>query len=333
MNLGATENHCDIIYLGESFSSIINALTKAGNQQRCMIDIWDGGSLLSGVDLGGFCVDRVPILVDRPIDIKSILTEGYVEYVRFKPYVEFLGSEVQYENKVSKGVKLQRNWFLELSSGGYLPKKFWCNIFRDMRKVIIAKRYYGGVRKINLRDKLVIVSNEREVLTYGKLVISLPLPYVLNKLGVKVSDGFKYVSLFINIFLVGNYVGESRVIYVGKSHVVPHTIIAINLGDLNEELGNYTLLYVVSSVKHPYVDIKGEFFERIIVDIKRLGVVDVSSIKAYRVLMEKYGLLGTLGDEVIDTHNMLRGYDAVLLGRLSLWREVGINDILVHTQA
>jgi len=330
VNLSITGKHYDTVYLGESFSNIVNIFAKANRQRCCIVDIWDGGSLFHGVDIGDFCVDRVPMHVNKPIN--TLLGE-YVEYVRFKPDIEFLGTETSYENKVSKGIQLQRNWFLELSSGGYIPKKFWCKVFRDLKRKVSVARYYGEIKKANLERRLIAVSYEREVLTYDKLVISLPLPYIINKLNLRVNgESFKYVSLFINLLIIDNYVGENKVIYVGKTHVVPHTIIIINLSDFNERLSNYALVYVMSSVKHPYVDIKGEFFERILVDVKRLGIVNVGNIKAYRVFMEKYGLLGILDDKAVDVLNTLRGYDVVLLGRLGSWKEVSINDLLTHVQ-
>ncbi|MEM0453641.1 MAG: hypothetical protein QXO98_03195 [Sulfolobales archaeon] len=316
------------VYLGESLSTI-KELIRTPDSQDIISDLWDRGSLLSGIEICGIELDRVPIL------IRDLPKLPEVEFNSVKPSVIFVGNETSYNAKASKKIDIQRNWLLELSNGGKIPKKFFCWVFKDLRRRVGNKRIYDTLGKIELNNKK-LKFLRYGTLNYDKLVNSLPLPYFMEKITPKPYTNtlhykLDYVSLLIEIALAKYEMEEYTIIYVGRSNIVPHTIALIPLTHLNNELPQgHTLIYSITSMKRPYSSYKGEYTDRLISDIRKLGLQDMKFI-CRKLIFEKYGFLGPANHELEDLINFLKDHDIELIGRLGTWKELSISDILNHT--
>ncbi|MCX8186521.1 MAG: hypothetical protein N3G48_05380 [Sulfolobales archaeon] len=312
------------VYLGESLSTLASVLTNP-NSSQVIIDIWDEGSLLSGIQICNTIVDKAPLLMNGHIPIADLIT--------IHPNSIFIGSESSYIRKVSKGVDLQRNWLLELSRGGKMPRNFFHSIYKKFRHEAIAKRVYDVIDKLELSNRRITLLRYGTV-SYDKLVNSLPLPYIMSK--VDLNPKFKntflklgYVSLLIGISVAKVRVEEYTTVFIGKTNIVPHTVVLIPLKILKEDLIDYVLIYSVTSIKRPYSDYKGEYVSRLLNDVKKLGFKDVRFICS-KLVFEKFGLLGNMDADLEAVINILKDHDVELLGRLGTWREISITDILDH---
>ncbi len=315
------------MYLGESLSTL-SVLIRDPRPQDVIADLWEGGSVLSGIEICGMVLDRAPLLVKNP------LTSVKAEFLSVKPATVFIGSESSYHLKVSKGMELQKNWLLELSKGGKIPRGCFCNIFKQLRSKVANKRIYDTISKIELSSKRLTLLRHG-IMHYDKLVNSLPLPYVMSKISTGVGNGaalpqFDYVSLLIEIALTKLRLEEYTIIYVGKGDIVPHTVVLVPLTYLKESASDDVLVYSITSIKRPYTSHKGEYVGRLLSDLRKLGLQEAVFMGS-RLICEKYGLLSNIGPELENVINSLKDHDVELLGRLGTWREMSIDDILDST--
>ncbi len=313
------------IYLGESLSTLA-VLIKDRHYQDVVVDLWSGGSLLSGIEICGITFDRVPMLIRNPP------TSLGTEFISVKPVTTFVGSESSYDVKVSKNTYVQRNWLLELSSGGKIPSKFFCGMYRELRARVGSRRIYDTISKVRLIDKKLNLLRHG-TMDYDILVNSLPIPYITGKVDLNVdikvmSSKLDYVSLLIGVVLGEYKVSEYTVMYIGKTNFIPHTVVLIPLERFSSELpSNYALIYSITSIKRPYSSYKGEYVNRLLGDLRRLGLQDLKLL-CYKLICEKYGLLGDVGPELEWVISSLRDYDVKSIGRLGTWREIGLDEIL-----
>jgi hypothetical protein len=314
----------DVVYLGESLSTLASISRKLTVDETIIVDIWSDGSLLSGIKVSNLEVDKIPMLVKE-----SITTDNTVY---FKPDTIYIGSETTYDSKVSMSVELQRNWFQELSQGGIIPRKFFCSIYRSLKSLVGVKRNYDVISTIKLRNKELKLLRYG-VLHYGTLVNTLPLPYFINKtdLPSDIKEGLisklDYVGLLINIALTRCNVDNYTVVYVGKKNLIPHTIVVIPLRYFMKELTNYAIVYSITSIRRPYISFKGEYVNRLLLDVNKLGMFNVELI-SYKVIHEKYGLLGRVDEDLEYYLGSLKDAGVVLKGRLGIWRELSIKELL-----
>jgi len=313
----------NVVYLGESLSTLASISKKSIVNEVVIVDIWSDGSLLSGIKVSNLEVDKIPILAKE-----SITTDNTVY---FKPDTVYVGSETTYDNKVSIGVELQRNWFYELSQGGTIPKKFFCSIYRHLKSLVSVRRSYDVISTIKLREKELRLTRHG-VLHYDTLVNTLPLPYFISKvdLPLDVKEGLisklDYVGLLISIALTRCNIDNYTVVYVGKKNLIPHTVVLIPLRNFIEELIDYTIIYSITSIRRPYISFKGEYVNRLLSDVSKLGVFNIELI-SYKVIHEKYGLLGRV-DDLESYLGSLKDFGVVLKGRLGIWRELSIKELL-----
>lgn len=312
------------IYLGESLSTLTSALRES-NPQHVIIDLWDGGSLLSSIEICGMEVDKAPLLAYRVIPT--------VESITIHPHSVFIGSESSYAKKVSKNVHIQKNWLLELSKGGKIPRNFFHSLYKKLRSEAINRRIYDTIKKVELGNRRITLLRYG-TLNYEKLMNSLPLPYIVGKTDLRhdLKNAFlnlDYVSLLTGISVARAKVDEYTILYVGKNNLVPHTVVLIPLKIFEEGLSDYILIYSITSIKRPYVNYRGEYVNRLLNDVKKLGLGDMKPLCS-KLIFEKFGLLGSVSADFEAVIDGLRDYDVEPLGRLGTWREVSIDDVLNH---
>ncbi|MEM2206257.1 MAG: hypothetical protein QXK16_03420 [Sulfolobales archaeon] len=313
------------VYLGESLSTLI-AMIKEPHPQDLIADLWERGSLLGGIEVCGMEFDRVPMLS------KNLPGLPKLELISVKPAAVFIGSESSYNVRVSRNTDVQRNWLLELSIGGKIPKKFFNGMFKELRSRVTNERVYDILSRAELSSRKVRFLRYGTI-DYCKLVSSLPLPYVMGKAVLNSGKTLplvelNYVSLLVEIALAEYKIEEYTVIYVGKSNIIPHTVVLIPLRLFKEDLlSDYVLVYSITSIKRPYRNYKGEYVDRLLKDVRKLGFQDMRFL-CHKLIFEKYGLLGTVGPEVGEVVGTLKDFNVELIGRLGTWKEMSIDEIL-----
>lgn len=313
------------VYLGESLSTII-AMIRDPHPHDVISDLWERGSILGGIEVCGVEFDRVPMLSRNPPNLPEL------ELISVKPATVFIGSESSYDAKVSRNTNIQRNWLLELSAGGKMPKKFFSGMFKELRGRVTNERVYDALSRVELKSRKVTFLRYGGM-DYCKLVSSLPLPYMMGKFILNSGRTpppieLNYVSLLVEIALAEYKIEEYTVMYVGKSHIIPHTVVLIPLRLFKEDLlSDYVLIYSITSVKRPYSSYKGEYIDRLLKDLRKLGLRDMRFL-CRKLIFEKYGLLGATGPEVEEVVKTLKDFDVEFIGRLGTWKEVSIDEIL-----
>lgn len=313
------------VYLGESLSTLI-AMIRDPHPQDVINDLWERGSLLGGIEVCGVELDRVPMLSRTPPNMPEL------ELISVKPATVFIGSESSYNAKVSRNTDIQRNWLLELSAGGKIPKKFFSGMFKELRGRVTNKRVYDTLSRVELSSRKVTFLRYG-TMDYYKLVNSLPLPYMMGK--VILNSGrilpppeLDYVSLLIEIALAEHKIEEYTIVHVGKSNIIPHTVVLIPLRLFKEDLPpHYVLIYSITSIKRPYSSYKGEYVDRLLKDLRKLGFRDMRFL-CRKLIFEKYGLLGATGPDVEEVVKTLKDFDVELIGRLGTWKDISIDEIL-----
>jgi hypothetical protein len=310
------------VFLGESLSALAHILKSKMESNSLIVDIWDGGSIYQGWDIGKICLDRVPLFLKE----KCLRN---TEYLQYTPDVTYIGEEMEYLHKVSGGLDVQRNWLHEYSHGGFLPKSMWCSWFRELKKGIKVPKIYGNIVKIVPENGLIEAAGRKETIYYNRLYNTLPLPYFLRKIQssykfYEVASEVPYISLVI-LLIVLKIKDIERVIFVGKRKYFVNTIVTLDASKIYEGLEGYMLVYSFASVSTKN-KLRPGLWEKMLSDLKKLGIIKGDIISS-RYYIEKYALLGRW-DKLGEVKNKLSGVGVTLMGRLGLWFDIGLDKII-----
>ncbi len=298
-----------------------NSLTTLVLSRDCghfaVVDTWEGGSLLYGLDVLGGCVDKVPLFSE------SGVIEPEREYcLDFTS--EYLGSESNYSSKLEVGgVSPQRNWLVEISGSKCLPKEGWCSYFRELGTKIRVNLHVGNIEYVDLGNKAVKVGGI--VLKYEELVNTMPLPYFLGKLrGVdreiyELADELRYLPMLFYVVVI-NEVMKPSVVHVGRRALRISDVVVVPL----EELG-VTLIYASLPLRGR--EVMAGLQERIKRELFRLTSIKESSVLVERYHYERYSYLGE-SKAVRELTRVLSRHGIRLEGRYGAWEEKAISEIL-----
>ena len=318
------------VALGESLT-ILSLIHKGALKPQVIIDIWEGGTTLYGWDTYvGICIDRLPMISDKPC-------LHNLKFIKLEPEVEDIGHEEGFNDKVLKHLpNVQINWLSRLTLKGYVPRKGWCNLIRSLRESIHISRLYGEIKYILLDEHIVRVG-WRTGIRYGEIVSSMPVPYVLSKIITSntelkklINDSvFEYASLYIVTLIIRNYgIRNVKVIRVGKKGFLTALVYLIPSSEIYELNNDSLIVYIMAPIT--LATLKPEIGSKLISEAKKLGVrIDMKSIIMYRDYFEKYAFLGAMNESATKVVNVLSSvYNFRFKGRLGLWREVSICDLI-----
>jgi len=326
-------NSNNVVILGESFTAL--TMTYKGYvKPHVIIDIWEGGSSLYGWDFINGCIDRLPMLVKNKCQLL-----GDEKYIQVKPIIEVIGSEEGFTEKIYSKLhdESQINWLNVMSEEGFMLRNGWCSMLRKLKsRTAKISRIYGEVKYIHL-DKSAIKVGWRKEVRYSKAIITMPLPFILprmittNNVIKRMSNNIKlnYVSLYIMTIIVSKSeikLEEPKIIKVGRKGLLTALIYLLPMDEIYN-LSNSTLIYVLSPITLNLL--KPELGSRILSELKRINLpIKFKSIYFYRDYFERYAILGKLKDDIRDLMCILKDYGIEFLGRLGMWRDVSICDIL-----
>jgi len=322
----------ELILLGESLTSLLYAAGSSKYGKLEIVDIWEGGSLLYGWKLTAptqlKCIDRVPILCNERTQIEEIGGKP----IAIELNVSFIGSEEEYKNKITldSEVEIQRDWILEYSNSKYYVMGGWCNIFNRLRSRIKVPRIYGELQTVLPRDQTLIVRGLR--IRYDAVLNTLPLPYILDKIADKELSDFleplRYVSFYITSLIIKRQLNHLRVTYVGKRGYLLAAVVELPVSYLVNDLGNYIIVYCFVPIS--LGKLRAELFQKVLTELRKLRIIEsYSDIIAERSYFERYGLLGVISSYSINyIIKELKKHDIYLGGRLGLWQEKSISEII-----
>ena len=237
------------LILGESLTALT---TETFSNEDLIVDLWEGGSVLYGWDLGNACIDRLPMVSKYKCSFTH--KEVHTEFFEFKPSIQLIGTEKGFEDKIDLA-NVQVNWLKTIVKGGYVPLNGWCTLFRMLKSVVKVRRIYGEIKYI-LPSKNLIKIGWIEGLIYEELINTMPIPYILDKIiwdehkyeRLKSKSRFEYTSLYVITLLTKLIKGadEVKAILVGKKGLLSALIIMIPSNIIYKRLGSYLLVYVLA---------------------------------------------------------------------------------------
>ncbi len=281
-----------------------------------------------GFTYGELILDKYPSILNKELIFKLKSFQPSYEYV--KPAVKLI-KEVGVHRKITLGKEVQTNWFLRYGVEGYLPKFTWSAFINFLRKELTINILPLGIRRIYLSKKSLVTSLGSE-LRYKYLVNTLPLPQFLRFIRAPTplpSVGeFNYIPIYtVLIMTEGSLEGSVfKVTYHGGAASF-HTVVSYSLKDIlgcKEEL---TLNYVFSSFSS-IGKIPSGIGERVLSDLKRFRLLDVSKITFLREYLIKYGLLMKISKDVEGMLLGLREYGVINVGRVAEWRDYSIEKLV-----
>ncbi len=294
-----------------------------------VIDYWFGSSSLHGWDVRQGCLDRIPILLNDPARIREAGLE--LNVARVEVELELIGCESDYKGKILEGLKgacPQSSWIVEAEPGKYVVRGGMCRVFRGLALRSPAVKVFEELRLIKGFDKTVVTANT--LIRYSEgITNTMPLNYIARKAGYESAPQPPYASLHITLAVVNAKRGIEgvEIKLLGKHRYSSLLTVAIPAEILLPELNVEGLIVVYAMAVLPSKGVDPSIRQKSLSDLRRLGY-DIRSANLIRYHFEKYGILG-YGDEAVEEiKNYLNEHNISLAGRLGLWRELSIEDIV-----
>jgi len=248
-----------------------------------------------------------------------------------------------YVNKVRgfSDKPMQKSWF-EV----WLESNYACIIQKPIDLVFTLlsidrlnlRRLIANISRIDIERKIVFTSIGAAIKYRKTLVYTWPLdllPKILYSSNPSVTSSVNQLIDLLNLEPVGVYtttlifprsdVHDTVSLYIhGTRASRMHTAVKLSIGELS-------VIYAFTSVSKRYKPIGG-LTEKIFSDLKKHRVSDPDSAVDEFSFYIHYGILNEVNTNLIrELVRMLYDSDIRLYGRIALWREVGILDLILGT--
>jgi len=313
----------DLLVLGSSLSSLVAIQDSSVRQLSILvIDIKPRiGGLLSTITTVAGSISLVPIVTPPSTSVAQGLA------LRSKLIVL---KEGDYESKVHgyEAPNLyQGSWFVTWRKLFNAPE---VKIVTDSSTVLpkLAKpRIVTNIRRIDAEKRVALLSNGL-VIKYRALLSSWPLDTLLTRLSTipkacrSLQTNLRSVPIHVSIIVEeSSNVDEDEVLmYVHETKASRfHTAIKI-------ARGNYAVTYVFTSYSSRYPLMPG-IIEKIFSEMRKFRIVDERKIVDERHYSYLYASLSRV-DDVHQCINELLDENIVCTGRLGLWHESSLSDLM-----
>lgn len=236
-------------------------------------------------------------------------------------------------------IDVQRNWFYEWINS---EKLCLCkNLFHEIKKGLGFEEEKpihipSNVRRIDL-EKKVIALNIGEIIKFKQLVYTWPLPklpYIIYPENLKKTIDNSVSSL--NLQSIPSYILttvlkkdrdlENIEIYIHSTKASKfHTAITFNTNDSR-------VLYTITSYSKEYPLLAG-INEKLLSEIRKFKLAPLNSIVKEYGLNIAYALINRVDHKKIqELTQKLREYNVYLFGRLGLWKDQSVVEIIQNSE-
>lgn len=235
---------------------------------------------------------------------------------------------------------VQKNWFYE-----WVNSKELClhkNLFYEIKKTLgfeYTKPIHAvsSIRKIDLERKVVVLTTG-ELVKYKQLVYTWPLPRlpellfpeeVKNYASKLISSlNLKQISSYIMTAVVSESSGvEKKIkIYIHSTKASKmHTAITFNVD-------NHQVLYVITSHSNNYPLLPG-INEKLLSEVRKFKITSPKNIIKEYGLNITYTLINNVDiQQLEEVKQKLEEYNVHLFGRLGLWKDQTVKEILQNKE-
>ncbi|MEM1645946.1 MAG: hypothetical protein QXL96_08810 [Ignisphaera sp.] len=231
-------------------------------------------------------------------------------------------------------IDVQKNWFYE-----WINRRKLClhrNLFSALKKSLgytetLPIHITSSIRRIDLANRIVALTSG-EIIKYEKLVYTWPLPLlpkllvpetIKNNVAQMLNNlDLQYVSSYIlTVVLPKNKQNKIKIHIHSTKASRMHTAISISTGE-------HRVLYAITSYTKNYSLLPG-IYEKLISELRRFKILSLKDIIKGYGLNITYALINKVKSKHIEElKQKLEEYNVYLYGRLGLWREQIIKEII-----